>query len=671
MKRSFEDVRPSDLNRTWSGLNVAGLPVDPPKASLQFHPTQRLVNDGIQLKHLTCDYCAELLPATEAHSCHFCDAGPLHRQCLLEHICEALPTALLAPRGGDFRDAALLNETEEERGFSFSDAEDEEPECETGSQPSDAESPLGAPVSMPKFLSEQQMQQGFKNARPASASSPHLGAGSRSVQPGDSAEQRWRSTQPPVRPYTRGDRAKVREVESCEEKLSKALLEFENDKFAPSNLASVQSRVLWWNTRSAQLGESPYPLDTRKINLIGALLKAGCYRSSPQYFSCFKRQHVCLGHEWTDQLALAVKDALRSITRGMGPEKRCPALDLREVGKIEEIDPVPQGPYFPKSTVIFFAHFAAREMEAALRQRCQITFHEGKGCGVVAMYLPSSKTDPAGAGVLRRQGCSCGVNADLCPVAHARRIYEFGTRNGASDNDPFLNGSSLRTPPTKPAMVDTFRKVAGALGWNEESCRAVTGHLLRATGAQYFARCGVDYWKIQLFCRWSTHTILKYLRDLPLEESESWVTESAGRKHALDEILLHTSEQVCAQHKSVRVKDVERIVNTALQSYTSEVLLTFEKEKSDILEMIDSLKTQKLALDDVWAAELSRRFLPKFVKNFNSRTIHAVRDEMTSGCGFEWRNSKECILCNSIEEGFHKCEKAGCSKLFVRDSAAS
>ena len=35
----------------------------------------------------------------------------------------------------------------------------------------------------------------------------------------------------------------------------------------------------------------------------------------------------------------------------------------------------------------------------------------------------------------------------------------------------------------------------------EESVKGLTGHVLRRTGAQFMARMGVEYYKIQLLCR--------------------------------------------------------------------------------------------------------------------------------------------------------------------------
>ena len=640
MKRSLEDVSPADFGRTWSGLKHAATDQHVTEAVPDLeNPTQKLVDAGVHLTKRSCDFCEHDIESDKAASCVHCDAGPFHEECILGHIC-TLPSSFLAPIEGEFPS-------------SFSDAEAPSDEEAAGSVLAGAEEAEISEDKPPTWNSVAQAERLFHNKGPAK----------QIVEKTD----RWRPTEPKYQPFVKGDPAKVDQILDSEEQFQQALREFEDDKFAASNNPAVQSRLEWWHSRAEKFGVAPYPLSQEKINTIGALLKAGGYRSAPQYFSSFKREHISKGHPWTDQLALSIKDAIRSITRGMGPEKQCPALDLRQVADMSEVSPVPGGPRFPKATVVLFAQFATREMEAALRKRSQITLHEGRGCGVVAMFLPVSKTDAVGAGVLRRQGCACSVNSELCPVKAARLIWDYGTQNGATESDPFLCGADIQIPPTKGAMVETFRKVAREIGWSEEASKSITGHLLRATGAQYFARCGVEFYKIQLFCRWGSDTILRYLRDAPLEESENWVSDAATKVQALDEIYLQTTSQM--QRQGVKQKDVERIVHNALKAHSTDVLLTFEKEKQDIVAIVDSLKTQKIVMDDRWAAELSRRFLPKYVKNLSSKILHTVRDEFSAGCGFEWRNSKEYMLCHTAEGDFHKCEKQGCTKLFARFAA--
>ena len=80
----------------------------------------------------------------------------------------------------------------------------------------------------------------------------------------------------------------------------------------------------------------PYPLSPQLIDVAGTLLKKGTYRSAHLYLQAMKRVHLEAGHAWSEHLDLAIKDAIRSCTRGMGP-------DLRDLSKIaEELGANPQ-----------------------------------------------------------------------------------------------------------------------------------------------------------------------------------------------------------------------------------------------------------------------------------------------------------------------------------------
>lgn len=239
--------------------------------------------------------------------------------------------------------------------------------------------------------------------------------------------------------------------------------------------------------------------------------------------------------------------------------------------------------------------------------------------------------------------------------------------SGASETDPFLTTDVQGAAPTKAAMVETFRQVARKLGWKEAEVKGLSGHALRSTGAQYLARCGIEYYKIQLFCRWGSDTILRYLREAPLDNSEEWVADSL-KKASVTEVLMNTSVQINRDQDGVAFKaqDVDRIVMEALKSRTSEVVKVLDEKKDEVKEIVDSLVKKKIEMDDHWAAELSRRFLPKFVVNMTSQKVHAVRDATHTCCGFEWRNSRDYDLRNQVDNDSVKCEKPACQKLFER-----
>ena len=134
------------------------------------------------------------------------------------------------------------------------------------------------------------------------------------------AGKKTRSDLPVAHPYARGSlqRIPLEGGPSSFEKLDEAFLE---DRCAASSKAPIESR---WNTWQRLC--APLPLTQEVIFKVGALLKEGKYLSSAQYFSIAKQRHREAEYPWTDALDLAVQQAVRSISRGLGPSR--PKKDL-------------------------------------------------------------------------------------------------------------------------------------------------------------------------------------------------------------------------------------------------------------------------------------------------------------------------------------------------------
>eukprot|EP00975_Prorocentrum_lima_P068435 12920678-Prorocentrum_lima.AAC.1 len=57
-------------------------------------------------------------------------------------------------------------------------------------------------------------------------------------------------------------------------------------------------------------------------------LHAAGYRSAPSMLSVAKQVHIKAGHQWTDDLALAQREANRAAARGLGPPKKSEPFPL-------------------------------------------------------------------------------------------------------------------------------------------------------------------------------------------------------------------------------------------------------------------------------------------------------------------------------------------------------
>ena len=68
------------------------------------------------------------------------------------------------------------------------------------------------------------------------------------------------------------------------------------------------------------------PPTVYKLHCLGAALKAGGYRSSETYFGIYKAMAERTDHIFTAAMVRAVKDGVRSCTRGMGAPVRAMPL---------------------------------------------------------------------------------------------------------------------------------------------------------------------------------------------------------------------------------------------------------------------------------------------------------------------------------------------------------
>ena len=205
-----------------------------------------------------------------------------------------------------------------------------------------------------------------------------------------------------------------------------ALVDFHNNMHAQSALGSrallLNSRVrfhhLWFGSEV-----QPFPVTTFKIFAVGAMLKAGGYRSGPNFLSRAKEQHVVLGFLWTDELRLAVQKTSSSITRGIGRPRPSQPVDLS--AGIPWLPGSNSHPVGGELLIIEGGFFCTREIELslALRQHISVDLDILR----VTWHLPSSKTDPRASGKIpSRFWTMCespGNPRHLCPCFRTSKVW--------------------------------------------------------------------------------------------------------------------------------------------------------------------------------------------------------------------------------------------------------
>ncbi|CAE7275931.1 yciC, partial [Symbiodinium sp. CCMP2456] len=318
---------------------------------------------------------------------------------------------------------------------------------------------------------------------------------------------------------------------------------FLRDRWAATSQAPRESRWVTWTRLSDRRGFPAIPVSRQSLFSVGALLKAGGYRSTAQYISVAKQKHKQAGFVWGPDLDEARAQALRSINRGLGPST--PKLDLRlenagprftqEVNVAFDELRVPQADRirFAAQACITACWFMLRGIELANVQGRDITFN--RAARTVKLQLPVRKTDTEAKGCYRVHRCICNPThssecsqttppelfgtlfqkclctdgmSKLC-VYHALLQVVLQMRREQSwrpDTHLFVAQSS--EVATKAQVVFLARACAFVLQreqleeWGHDAVTRWSQHVFRVAGAQLFARSFLDVAYIQLLGRW-------------------------------------------------------------------------------------------------------------------------------------------------------------------------
>ena len=481
--------------------------------------------------------------------------------------------------------------------------------------------------------------------------------------------------------YARGSKRDVCAFESSEDGVRGAIQVYEREKFSSSSKASHLSHLKWWIERCKVRRCAPYPLTVPKLQYVAALLKNSKYRSAGQYLSAFKRQHIKLGHVWDDAINLEFTDAMRSCKRGLGPSKQTGYFDVDSLfawGQKKSRDrfwpQVKGGPSLPREATEVACHWALREIEISSARVGAVSFQLGPGCGIASFDLPVSKSDVHALGKVRSHGCACPA---ACPVLALRKLVEFaggGSGSGSASvgfpsvggvrpNVSFFKEAVASRPlcptpaggfPTKAGMTSVFQRLGLELGVSKH----ITGHMPRVSGAVHLAKAGLEIWKIQIFCRWGSDVVLRYIQDAPLEQSHKWARDAAvglGLTEARNELV--------SQFRATNPDKVLSLPEGSLELASARAL-------NDLHE---SMEVQLQRKDDRWSSVLSilegkleavasrvGMETPKYVLNNSGKgKIHLVRNAFTTVCGWEWHDHRHAVRRQVLAEGDNVCTRCG------------
>ena len=304
---------------------------------------------------------------------------------------------------------------------------------------------------------------------------------------------------------------------------TEAMQQFEQDILARSTNPSQESRVRTYRAICKAWGIPAFPMSLETIRCFGASMKAGHYRSVALYYQAaigFQARHLETPIE--PFLRGAIKDAIRSVRRGLGPSSLKESFDPMELLTIPITDTVEpfdaQKVHHMLDVTIIALWFMMREIEIAASKLQHLTLDDQS----VHLTIPSSKTDTIGQWTSRTLRCACRYQIkSLCPwhaaYRHLRRVRVHPTFRNSQDFPlvPNIDGTIM----TKPQIISSLRGLLEAAGIpvtrQDESGNSLPrfgGHAFRVSGAQMLGAGGVPLQLIQLLGRWSSMAIQRYVQ---------------------------------------------------------------------------------------------------------------------------------------------------------------
>jgi hypothetical protein len=332
--------------------------------------------------------------------------------------------------------------------------------------------------------------------------------------------------------------------------MTEALQVFEADIYASSTVPVVRAKLKTVVAALAMWGDPPFPITAEKVKHLGSVLKAGCYKSAATYFSVWRvsAERGVGGHEAQELspvITRAFTDAVRSCTRGLGGPIKAFALPFTRLGLLpgSRTPWSTNGPLSPRNAMVLGSWFLLREVELSSTRAALVevwpTGDEGKP--KVTWALPASKTDQRACGTVRSHGCCCSDQAKPrpdCP-AHAawdhllflKRTFPEGWCGDVPPPHLAMFPDAAGAPCSKDSLTATIVRAAQLLGHplaSPDGSSRISGHSLRATGAQGLAALGIDSWAIQLLGRWGSSAVLGYIRESALASSASWASRAVA-----------------------------------------------------------------------------------------------------------------------------------------------
>ena len=468
-------------------------------------------------------------------------------------------------------------------------------------------------------------------------------------------------------------------IAASEEQMSVARSNFDKLVYASGTRAAKDSHWAVWSQLCSARGLSDMPLSPQSIREVGAVMRRAGYRSAYSYLLDAKLEHIRKGHVWSEMLEMAMRDAKRALSRGLGGAEKSDELQLEwlallpDVGRPVELQPE-GGPLLWAVGI----HFILREVELATVMLADVSFD--LGARRVTLMLPVSKTDAQAKGCRRTLAClapsateDCeGIMCPYCSTLKAvrRQMAATGVDTNMAEADvvPLMGqtGDPLKVVDKGDVIAAAREDALWLLNYVPEACHIdperISGHFMRRTGCKRLARDGVPREAIKHLARHSSAAVDGYI--------EEAAEECPGARMWAQNQIDMTRRLECLSQKQDEMNDRLKVQEDA--AWTAEdVLACVEKatgKSSSSWEPCEPEKLEAIVSREAKAAAHKAAF-PSFVYNFRTKKLHRIAlchvqvepERWTTVCGWPWIASRgSCRVLVSESEApadYITCDK--------------
>ena len=317
---------------------------------------------------------------------------------------------------------------------------------------------------------------------------------------------------------SKSKRKKVMDIVNKFDKRERLLREFESNFLSATSKAPKESRANFVLLLLQDLASdaTPFPLTSRSIKLLGAVLWKAGYKSAEAYLAEAKQMHIEAGYVWTQILEFNYKKCKVGVARDRGPRRKAPEVPeaVRKAKKRTMLPPkVPV--LFPRELFTFAMVWMLRRIELEQIEVDDLVINEEDR--EVELHWKKAKCDQTAGGTMRVLKCLCvGEKCeDECPFWVSKDLVRKVLTKVPGASNFCWQKRNLRKKATKCQIV---KSCAMAFGMG------VTGHSGRRTGALNYIRLGWTIPQVTYLGRWRSGVIYDYaqeaLQERPVNQKE-------------------------------------------------------------------------------------------------------------------------------------------------------